>query len=300
MGVNMTCHQKKIRDKHVGVPPTLDQSIVREIETAEGKPLILTYEWLGNMGTTEHAYGLSYLGGVVCFGSTAGAQVPVSICGKEYADRVTTLCRGACAPWVDHQIGEHTGAAASHLIHRACDMMARDHSKNIFVAYSDVDAGEIRTVYQAAGWLYVGKGGTPSFYVHPDGRRKDARCIGQMIRSRRGRPNDAAGRILWGAEMRAKGHDVGGSKTPYIKKMTRQQAVTQLLAEGFVLERGVAKHRYVHFAGDKRMVRALRKALKLKVLPYPKRDAAQFEANTAGTTNGGEVRLLGAAPKDCT
>jgi hypothetical protein len=100
----------------------------------------------------------------------------------------------------------------------------------------------------------------------------------------------------WADSMRALGYKVGGRKTPYVYKMTREEVRAQLLAEGFVIQKGTPKHRYVHFAGDKRTIRGLRKALKLTILPYPKRDAAQFEANTAGTTSGGEVQLLGAAP----
>lgn len=44
-----------------------------------------------------------------------------------------------------------------------------------------------------------------------------------------------------------------------------------MIAEGFEFRKGHAKKRFVHFAGDKRIVRQLRKALRWTVEPYPKR-----------------------------
>jgi len=77
----------------------LKNAVVREISYAEAKNLILAFEWLGNLGTSEHCYGLffgRFLGGVVCFGRTAGTKVVSSICGAEHAHKVIGLVRGAC------------------------------------------------------------------------------------------------------------------------------------------------------------------------------------------------------------
>ncbi len=305
----MTCHQKQVRERKSQTPlpdehhrraaaSSFENATVVPLTKVEAKSVILDYEWLGNMGTTQFCYGLFfgwYLAGVACFGSTGGTNVPVSICGKEYASRVITLCRGACVHWAHPH-------SATYLINRACDLLAtrENDPRNIFIAYSDADADEVGTVYQASNWLYVGKGGTPTFYVHPNGRKYDSLVIAKVLRDRTNRPNrktsTPAEMACWVAIVRALGCKVGGTKTPYVYKMTRKEAHTQMLAEGFTVQEGTAKHRYVHFAGDKRTVRALRKALRLTVLPYPKREAAQFEANTAGTTSGGEVQLLGAAP----
>jgi len=290
----VVCHQRKIRNEKASKPlpdehhrraaaSSYDNAVVCEITRDEAKSVILDYEWLGNMGTSQYFVGLFfgwYLAGVACFGSTAGSQVPQSICGTEHADKVVTLVRGACVHWADRTIGEHTGAAASYLINRACDLLAKKTpARNIFVAYSDVEAGEIGTVYQAANWLYVGAGGTPTLYVHPDGRKKDSRVIGTMTRSRKGRPDrkTATPEMMraWASEMAAKGYKVHDGKTPYFEKMTRKQAHDKLVAEGFVPQKGTAKHRYIHFAGDKRTLRVLHKALKLKVLPYPKRGSSE-------------------------
>ena len=53
---------------------------VREISLADARNLIVANEWLGNLGSTEHAWGLffgDHLAGCVCFGSTAGTKVRV-------------------------------------------------------------------------------------------------------------------------------------------------------------------------------------------------------------------------------
>jgi len=57
--------------------------------------------------------------------------------------------------------------------------------------------------------------------------------------------------------------------------MTRAEVKQQLIAEHGEFTRTTPKHRYIHFAGDKRTVRQLRGALKLPVLKYPKRKAAE-------------------------
>ena len=88
----MIAHQKIIRDAHAQehdpflkhkrqLASTFTRATVREISHAEAKTIILNYEWLGNMGCTDFAFGLffgEYLAGVVCFGRTAGTNVAQS------------------------------------------------------------------------------------------------------------------------------------------------------------------------------------------------------------------------------
>ena len=161
-------HQKHIRDSHANEPDlfieekrelaaSLKNAWVREIDYQAAQEIILKYEWLGNMGTTRHAFGLffgDYLAGVTCFGITGGTRTAESVCGPEHADTVATLVRGACVHWAHPH-------SASFLISKSCRLMA-EHGKHVFVAYSDPAAGEVGTVYQASSWLYCGTtaGGT--------------------------------------------------------------------------------------------------------------------------------------------
>jgi len=158
--VSDKAHQRKIRESHATLPDpllaekqalssSLSNATVREVDYHTAKGLIEQYEWLGNMGTTDMGFGLyfgEHLAGVVCFGRTAGTKSAASVCGSEYAHMVKTLCRGACVHWAHPH-------SASFLISKACRLMA-DKGFHIFVAYSDAEAGEIGTVYQACNWFH--------------------------------------------------------------------------------------------------------------------------------------------------
>ena len=90
--VNGKAYQRVIRERMAEQPEPdmaekrrlaadFENAVVRQISYDEAKNLILSNEWLGNMGITECAFGLFFgrhLAGAVCFGKTAGAS---SICG---------------------------------------------------------------------------------------------------------------------------------------------------------------------------------------------------------------------------
>lgn len=237
-----------------GIDTRLETSRVKEIGWDEAAPLILQYEWLGNMGTTEFAYGLffgSVLGGVVCFGRTAGTGVYASIAGEQHAGKAITLCRGACA----HYAHEHS---ASKLISDACRMMFRDHGKSIFIAYSDPSAGEIGTVYQASGWMYCGMTSATEKFDLGDGKIRDARLVHAYTRDRTG------GTLKY--------------------KRSRAEQKKLMVENGARFFKGNAKHRYLKIVADKKTRREILRDLLMPTLPYPKRQSS--EANAVETTTG--------------
>jgi hypothetical protein len=265
-------HQRIIREHHALEPDPLladklclarsfEHATVREIPNTVAKELILKYEWLGNMGTTEYSFGLyfgDFLAGVSCFGSTAGTRTAASVCGEKFAHSVKTLCRGACVHWAHPH-------SASFLIPRACQLMAEKRF-HIFIAYSDAEAGEIGTVYQATNWSYCGttKSASSSFIwpgkpkakdstwgTFKDGERHDERNIQGMTRVRSSASDGA-----------------------YQIKCTRRELRERMVRAGFLFLSSSPKRRYVTFAGDKQSVKELRGALRWDVLPYPKREAA--------------------------
>jgi hypothetical protein len=262
-------HQRKIRERHANVAdPLLAEKIalassfsnatVKEVDYQTAKSLIEQYEWLGNMGTTDFSFGLyfgEHLAGVVCFGRTAGTKSAASVCGPEYAAMVKTLCRGACVHWAHPH-------SASFLISRACRLMS-DKGFHIFVAYSDDEAGEVGTVYQASNWLHcepTDQGSSMFIWIgekgqgFKDGRLRDERCISGATRDRNFKRLGIA---------------------PYRIKGTRRELRRQMVEEGFLFLKGTPKRRYVTFCGDKKLRKELRAALLWGVLPYPKRaDAA--------------------------
>jgi hypothetical protein len=289
----MKAWQRRIREKEARKDPRpvvgLENAIVVEISYEKAKEVILKYEWLKNMGSTERSFGLildGELAGVVCFGKTAGTDTAKSVCGEKWAQHVVTLCRGACVHWSHPH-------SASYLISRACKLMANSGRTTrsgkvfqpayIFVAYSDTDAGEIGTVYQSLNWAYTGKTSGTTMYRDATGKLRDSKLIHSAIRSRRGRsarPDETGrrffvrgGKKYYAGDTLPDGTVVGGNKLyPYIPLSTRAERKKQLVEQKAEFERGNPKHRYVGvYAPDRRIKRAILKALRWQTFPYPKR-----------------------------
>jgi hypothetical protein len=282
--------QRQIREKQAALPDpqreeklalakSLKNATVREVDYQTAKALIEQYEWLGNMGTTDVSFGLyfgEHLAGVVCFGRTAGTKSAASVCGPEYAHMVKTLCRGACVWWAHPH-------SASHLISAACRLMS-ERGYHIFVAYSDAEAGEVGTVYQACNWIHVEptKQGSSMFAWagkkgkgFKDGKLRDERNIQHFVRSRR-----------------FKGQPIAAYKI----KCTRREYRAQMVKDGFLFFKATPKRRYVGLYGDKRLVRELRAALNWNKVDYPKRTV---EGHPDGTTIDSVVRSHEFAPNSC-
>lgn len=269
----MKAHQRIIRERHATekdpvladkrfLARSFDSASVREVPNVVAKEVIKKYEWLGNMGCTDYSFGLyfgEHLAGVSCFGRTAGTKTAASVCGDKYAGMVRTLCRGACVHWAHPH-------SASYLIPKACALMATK-GIHIFIAYSDAEAGEIGTVYQATNWLYCGttKSASSSFIwpnktvandpewgTFKDGTLRDERNIQHLTR---------VGRV--------------GVSGAYQVRCSRRELRERMVREGFLFFQSPPKRRYVTFAGDKKLVNELRAALRWDVLPYPKRTEPQ-------------------------
>ena len=151
------CHQRLIRDEMSDkepreAPQSLSGFYVKEIDKSEAKPIILKYEWLGTMPKiTRFCYGLfspeDEIHGVACFGMGNGTLAG-NITTAEIAKPIC-LERGACV----HYSHPH---APSFLVANACRKVYEEKGFNVFYAYSDKEAGEIGTIYQACNWYYLG------------------------------------------------------------------------------------------------------------------------------------------------
>jgi hypothetical protein len=148
-----------------GVPPVphldVKRAVVRPVSRRIAEQIILKYEWLGTMAQSGYHYGIFY--GSYCAG----------VCCVEFglkASELGTLARGACVHWAPP-------GSNSKLLARTARMMARDTACRLLLAYSDTDAGEIGTVYQAANWAYVGRGKSTTQFVAPNGRLYDQKIV---------------------------------------------------------------------------------------------------------------------------
>jgi len=150
-------HQRIIREeKSVTTvspiaPPDIKNAVCERILYKEAKNIILDYEWLGTMGTTQKHYGIFFDGelcGAICFGYFQAMQGYATYVGDKYAKKGIQLSRGACA-WYAHK------HSASKLIGYGLKEMKKQGYKYC-IAFSDPSAGEIGTVYQATNWYYLG------------------------------------------------------------------------------------------------------------------------------------------------
>lgn len=184
------CWQKQLRDKHndEGVPPVphldVGRAIVRPVTRQLAEQVILKYEWLGTLpfGCGKF-YGLffgHFCAGVTCFSiGGGGANVYAH---KEFGvqkDELAYLQRGANVHWSPK-------GANSKLISLSCKLLARETGAKLVIAYSDTDAGEIGTVYQASNWVCIGRGSSTRQWVAPNGRVYDQKKPYNLAKSRGG------------------------------------------------------------------------------------------------------------------
>lgn len=167
------CHQYKLRQKYLQE----DVSILgfnpdflkisnfvnqREEMSTEIISFIERYEWLGTIGVnpkwifTSRYQGI--LSGVILINEPNAYS---KLLGENTQVYEALIQRGACASWTPKNLG-------SYLIMFALNWMVKYTAKKCFVAYSDFDAGEIGTIYQACNFDYLGSSfGNRYMYKHP-------------------------------------------------------------------------------------------------------------------------------------
>lgn len=245
--------QRQLRDQHLseGTPPVphLDvaRSLILPVSRRMAEQIILKYEWLGTMAQTRHHFGIffgAYCAGVTCVGSncTGGAMSHRQF-GIESRD-LLVLARGACVHWAP------TGAN-SRLIAWTCRLLQRDRLGKVLIAYSDTDAGEIGTVYQACNWVCIGRGSVTRQWIAPNGRVYD-----QM------KPRDLS-------------RDRGGQRLGWVAALKRA---------GWREQQSNPKHRYVYLLD--RSDRALAERIERLRQPYPKRERSA-DGGAAGVQSAG-------------
>jgi len=184
---DMVCHQKIVRDRKSYesqdlfdmsslIDTSVENSHIREVSYKEASSIILDYEWLGTMPSQLYkAIGLFFgdtLSAVECFSATRPGGT-YSVEGKP----AVCLARGACAHWCPPWV-------SSRLISSSLKLL--DPEKFWFcVAFSDTDAGEIGTVYQASNWTCLGPVSRGNkYWVDPNGKRYDHERPRSVARSR--------------------------------------------------------------------------------------------------------------------
>ena len=259
---NHTAWQKLLRDKATNKEGlsgwwsnaniSLEAAKVRECDIQTARNIILKYEWLGTMPPgVRFCTGLFFdnwaCGGVAVFGSGAGVNTKYML-GVQDAE-IAYLARGACSHWTPP-------GSASKLIGHTLRLLAKKGYK-VAIAYSDSDAGEIGTVYQATNWLCIGKGAATSQLIHPTtGRVYDMKTTGN-IRKR------LKNSVSW------------------------SDIHTELLASGFREQKSNPKWRYIYILDRGEAGRLIYEKMKPLIVPYPKRLKDSSELSAIHAEEGG-------------
>lgn len=132
-----------------GFPTNLkvdDFSLQLEDYQLEHKKFIERYEWLGNIGYGIPKYVFTarwnnHLAGIVMLNDPNTSQ---------YGPLELQIHRGACSSWSPKNLN-------SRLIMFSLRWIVDNTDYRIFTAYSDFNAGEIGTIYQACNFDYLGQ-----------------------------------------------------------------------------------------------------------------------------------------------
>tara|TARA_R100001594_G_scaffold14406_1_gene30634 strand:+ start:1762 stop:2604 length:843 start_codon:yes stop_codon:yes gene_type:complete len=245
-----------------------NNSNIKEITRKQALPVILKYEWLGTLPVNYNKFcGLyfgSALAGVTCF-------VEVKFGGKFTLYNYPAVClgRGACVHWCPDWGG-------SYLIQNSIKMLYKNKNPRYVVAFSDWDAGEIGTLYQACNWVYLGHKNTRE-WVDRNGKRYDI--------------NTPAVRAVSGF---ARKNNKGLKAT----KKQRKEQEQKMIKEGYRLVDGAVRGKYATIIGRKnKKYREMKKLLIENSKPYPKRNnAEQVSREKRNTTSiEGEGQFFGSA-----
>jgi len=135
----------------------------------EIKQFIERHEWLGKLPiwlthrfTARHKKS-DALAGVIIMATPNSFS---NILGEENKNKEKLISRGACISWAPKNL-------ASWLITKSIKYMVKNTEFRAFSAYSDPEAKELGTIYQACNFIYLGqKFGAGSQYLDPDNPKR--------------------------------------------------------------------------------------------------------------------------------
>jgi hypothetical protein len=242
----------------------------------EIKSFIEKNEWLGKISLyPTHIFTARYKGilaGVVIMDLPTVFSKMLNGCKliieNKFDDNVKTrrierlISRGACISWSPKNLG-------SSLIMFAIKWMVKNTRFRLFVAYADVEAKELGTIYQACNFYYLGKkSGTKKQYKIETGRWVSDRYFRARSVYKKLAKNNG---ITWINEWQ-KGDSVKFNEMPEeIAKQIRKFSKEYMLScESREMK---LKHKYAYVLGVNNIeTKNLRKFFleKNKIYPYPK------------------------------
>lgn len=224
------------------------------------------HEWLGTLSQyTTHwfaAYYKDILAGVVLFNMPNAFSKMLGEDTK-YLERL--ISRGACISWSPRNL-------ASSMIMWAIRWMVQNTDYRLFTAYSDPQAAELGTIYQATNFYYLGQTfGTTTRYINPyTGREVSDRFF--RVRSAYVRYAKELGiefKPEWKSDQKMLWDNIPDDVEKKLRAMSKikQAEATKI--------KYPHKHKYAYVLGrDKRETRQLRRKFeeRNRIYEYPKEE----------------------------
>tara|TARA_R100000808_G_C2152117_1_gene161417 strand:- start:135 stop:833 length:699 start_codon:yes stop_codon:yes gene_type:complete len=200
-------HQKIIRDEMANtealsnmfgawwsdIDTSIDKAVMEPVTLRTAAKVIEKYEYLGTMcNAPMYAYGIRWdgeLAGVVVYGAPSPPIIATSVIGDKDSDKVIQLGRGACVHWAHPHAGSKLIAYSLKEIEKL--------GYQIVVAFTDPDAGEIGTLYQATNWLYCGATAKRPDYFGADGVRRTGHFRKGEVKELTMQPRTRKGRYVY-------------------------------------------------------------------------------------------------------
>jgi len=125
------------------------------------------HEWLGKMPMSiTHRFTARWKGVLVGVIVMTTPNAFSNLLGVEYKNNEKLISRGACISWSPTN-------TASWLLMKSIKWMVENTEFRIFTAYSDPEAKELGTIYQACNFYYLGQRfGSAKQYLDPDNLKR--------------------------------------------------------------------------------------------------------------------------------
>lgn len=236
-----------------------DKSIVWN----EVKQFIERHEWLGKMGLyPTHIFTARYKGmlaGVLSFDMPNAFS---KMLGEETKKMERLIGRGACISWSPKNLG-------SAMIGAAIKELVKITPYRLFTAYSDVEAKELGTIYQACNFYYLGqKSGSGYQYQIRDDKWVSDRYFRSRSVYKKLAKKDG---IIWDDNWQ-KGDRVFFNLMPD-DIASRIKQLSKEYQNSCVKRKLIPKHKYAYVMGvNKKETKELRKLFEERnaIYPYPK------------------------------
>lgn len=251
----------KVTDFTFEFVPKTDKETIKLI-----KDFIVRHEWLGKISNYPTHFFVAKLNGILA--GVVIMDMPNAfskLLGDKTKKIERLISRGACISWSPKNL-------ASSLIMYSVNWMVKNTDYRVFTAYSDPEAKELGTIYQACNFTYLGQnsGGSKQYQLN----------TGKWVSDRYFRSRSVYKRIAIKAGIKWDDEWVDGDRVLFDKMDDHTAERIKLLSKNYqnsCTKRDVPKkHKYAYILGaNKKETKKLREEFellnpKLVGIPYPK------------------------------